>query len=88
MFEVVISDQAEDRLGKLPRRIADGIVRKIHWLAANATAIRHEYMKGSDEASLHVGQYRVLYLIDWTAQAITVVDIDKHDEAYRRLRRR
>ncbi|MBC8450089.1 MAG: type II toxin-antitoxin system RelE/ParE family toxin [Chloroflexi bacterium] len=45
-------------------------------------------MEDSDEASLHIGQYRVLYLIDWTAQTITVVDIDKHQEAYRRLRRR
>jgi len=88
MFEVIISNRAERRLGKLPTHIADDIVRKIYWLAANAPAIRHEYMKGSDEASLHVGQYRVLYLIEWTTQTITIVDIDKHEEAYRRLRRR
>jgi len=37
---------------------------------------------------MHIGQYRVLYLIDWTAQKITVVDIDEHEKAYRQLRRR
>jgi len=53
MFEVAISDRAEHRLGKLPPRITDDIMRKIYWLAVNATAIKHEHMKGSDEANAH-----------------------------------
>lgn len=90
-FQLDFKETARHRLRKIARnapRLAEGISRKIKWLAANATVIKHEYMEDSDEASLHIGQYRVLYLIDWTAQTITVVDIDKHQEAYRRLRRR
>ncbi len=90
-FQLDFKETARRRLRKIARhspQLAGDISRKIRWLAANAPAIRHEYMKGSDEASLHVGQYRVLYLIEWTTQTITIVDIDKHEEAYRRLRRR
>ena len=40
-----------------------------------------------EEHSLHCGQYRIPYLLDWTNRVIIVTDIDKHDEAYRRLKR-
>jgi mRNA-degrading endonuclease RelE of RelBE toxin-antitoxin system len=49
--------------------------------------LKHERLTGHEEYSLHFGQYRIPYLLDWTNRVITVTDIDKHDEAYRRLKR-
>jgi mRNA-degrading endonuclease RelE of RelBE toxin-antitoxin system len=85
LYEVIISDRAKKRLGKLPRAIADDIVRKIYWLTENADDIAHERLKGRREYSLHCGQYRIPYSLDRENKMITIEDIGKHDEVYRRL---
>ena len=85
MYEVIISDRAKKRLSKLPRAIGDDIVRKIYWLAENADVIAHERLQGHWEYSLHCGQYRIPYSLDRANKVITIEDIGKHDEVYRRL---
>jgi len=88
MFEVVLEEQARCQLAKLPPKISRGISRKLRWLGENAEVIKHERLTGHEEYSLHFGQYRIPYLLDWTNRVIIITDIDKHDEAYRRLKRR
>ncbi len=88
MYEVILSDGARKRLGKLPKHIGRDILKKIYWLAENADDIRHEQLKGGREASLHCGQYRIPYLLDRANRVVYIEDIGKHDEAYHRLKRR
>ena len=88
MFEVVLEERARHQLAKLSKKIGHGILRKLRWLGENDELIRHERLKGHEEYSLHFGQYRIPYLLDWTNRVIIITDIDKHDQAYRRLRRR
>jgi len=45
-------------------------------------------MTGHPEYNLHVGQFRVLYLIAHETKQITIQFIGKHDEVYWRLMRR
>jgi len=45
-------------------------------------------MVGHKEYSLHVGQFRILYLLDRKRCLIAIQIIGKHDESYRRLKRR
>ena len=87
MFEVVLEERTRHQLAKLPKRISGGISRKLRWLGENAEVIKHERLGGHEEYSLHCGQYRIPYLLDWGNRTIIVTDIDKHDEAYRRLGR-
>jgi hypothetical protein len=56
VYEIVLSDLAEERLGGLPEHIASDILKKIYWLAENADVIRHERLKGHREYSLHCGK--------------------------------
>ena len=88
MFEGGLEERARRQLARLPKRIGGDILRKLRWLGENAEVIRHERLKGHEEYSLHCGQYRIPYLLDWTSQVITITDIDKHDGAYRRLKRK
>jgi len=88
MFEVVLEERASHQLAKLPKKIGHGILRKLRWLGENAELIKHERLTGHEEYSLHFGQYRIPYLLDRTKRVIIITDIDKHDEAYRRLKRR
>ena len=54
-------------------------------MVENADVIAHERLKGHREYSLHCGQYRIPYLFDKTNKVITIEDVGKHDEVYRRL---
>ncbi len=88
MFEVALEERARRQLARLPKKIGGDILRKLRWLAENVEVIKHERLRDHEEYSLHCGQYRIPYLLDWTNRVIIVTDIDKHDEAYRRLKRR
>ena len=88
MFEVALEERARRQLARLPKKISGDILRKLRWLAENVEVIKHERLRDHEEYSLHCGQYRIPYLLDWTNRVIIVTDIDKHDEAYRRLKRR
>jgi mRNA-degrading endonuclease RelE of RelBE toxin-antitoxin system len=63
VWQVEISDSARRRLRKLPKAIQETISRRIDWLRDNADFVQYEKLVGSDECSLHVGQYRILYLL-------------------------
>jgi len=85
-YRFAFTQRAGRRLSKLPRTVARSIADKVRWLAAHAEEVCHEKMKGHEEYSLHVGQYRILYIIDHENRCIFIEDVGKHDEAYRRLR--
>ena len=90
-FRLEFRSRARRRLAKLARRnplIAKDIYAKILWLTENAENIDHERLRGRREYSLHCGQYRIPYLLDRANRVVCIEDIDKHDEAYRRLKRR
>ena len=90
-FAIEWQDRAERQIDKLARRnpeIAQDIFEKVEWLAKNLADIDHEKMHGRAEQSLHSGQYRILYSIDRANEIIIIVDVDKHDAAYRKLKRR
>jgi mRNA-degrading endonuclease RelE of RelBE toxin-antitoxin system len=90
-FAIEWQDRAERQLDRLAQRnpeIAQDIFEKVEWLAKNIADIDHEKMHGHAEHSLHSGQYRILYSIDQANERIVIADIDKHDAAYRRLKRR
>lgn len=91
MFRLEFRERARKRLSKIARhdpQTAKDAHAKIMWLVENAYEVAHERMKGYDEYSLHIGQYRILYSLDWGNELIIIEDIDKHNAAYRRLKRR
>ena len=90
-FRLEFREQAQRQIKKIARQnpqLARSISKKILWLVHNMETICHEQMKGHQEYSLHSGQYRILYTIEWADHRVIIEDIDKHDHAYRRLRGR
>lgn len=85
------TEQAAEQMDKLSLRqpkLAETIARRIRWLVENADHIQHEKMTGAEEYSLHVGQFRILYTLDFQTRTITIVDLGKHNEVYKRLQKR
>ena len=90
MYRLEFRERARRRLQKIAERnpqIAKDIYKKVTWLVENAYVIAHERLKGRREYSLHCGQYRIPYSFDGTNKVITIEDIGKHDEVYRRLQK-
>jgi mRNA-degrading endonuclease RelE of RelBE toxin-antitoxin system len=91
MYSVHYDRPAQVWLEKFSKKNSDlvaKIVKKIDWLAENADQIDHEKMKGHSELSLHFGGYRILYRLERLKQNVTICFIDKHDEAYLKLKRK
>ncbi len=87
-WEVTLSPTALRRLERLPPAMVQDILDKIEWLRSDADSIRHARLKESNEFSLHSGQYRIPYTLDHSRRHIEILDVGKHDEAYRRVRGR
>lgn len=91
MFRLEFRNTAQRQLARIARQnpgVAQDIKDKILWLATNFEDIEKEKMRGHAENSLHSGQFRILYSVNRSDQLIVVEDIDKHDAAYRKLRKR
>ena len=91
MYQIELRKRARRQLVKLARRnpqVAQDIFKKIEWLGRHAEEIEHERLKGREEFSLHIGQYRVPYNLDYENHMVIIEDIGKHNAVYRRLRRR
>ncbi len=91
MFHLEFQEMARRQLAKIAKHnpgLGADIKKRIQWLVTNAEVIDHEKMHGHGEQSLHSGQYRILYTIDRAKERIVIEDVDKHDAAYRKLKRR
>lgn len=75
--------RALQSLGRQNPKMANRVIKKIQWLRENADVLRHEKLRGRDEYSLHVGQYRVLYELDWAHRRIVIARVGAHSIAYR-----
>lgn len=78
------AQRALEGLAQRNPHIASKLIKKIQWLKENVGSIRHEKLRGCEEYSLHCGQYRVLYELDWTQRRIVIVRVGAHNAAYRR----
>jgi len=85
---VTISLTALRQLEGLDPSVAQDILDKVEWLRVNVESVQHARLKGGGEFSLHAGQYRCPYTLDRARRRIEILDVGKHDEAYRRPRRK
>jgi mRNA interferase RelE/StbE len=63
MYEVELTPQASDDLGRLDRAVGQRVLNRIRWLAENFEALIPEPLSGPWRGvyKLRVGDYRVLY---------------------------
>ena len=85
MFEVVYCAQARRRLRRMPANTAQTIVAKIDALAADPTAPNPNAaaLKGGPGFRHHVGDWRVLYVVESPEKLLRVAAILSRGEAYR-----
>jgi mRNA interferase RelE/StbE len=85
-YQVRILDDAIRDLSRLDKPVARRIVERVRWLAENIESARLETLTGELAGfyKLHVGDYRVIYLILHDEQTLVVNAIGHRREIYRK----
>ena len=67
-------------MSKLPKKVAQRILKKLKWLASNFDSIIPEPLKGQFEGmyKLRIGDYRVMYTFDNEEKKLIIVHLVKH----------
>lgn len=83
MYEVELTPQASDDLGRLDRTIAQRVLNRIRWLAENFEALVPEPLTGPWRGvfKLRVGNYRALYTFG--AGRIVIRSVGHRSEVYK-----
>jgi len=77
---------AEADLVKLDREIRRRIIDKLDWFLENFDVISPSVL-GSEFREfykLRVGDWRVIYKVDWQSRLITICYIDRRDKIYKK----
>ena len=84
-FSPVYTEKAVEQLEELPRLVAAQIIRKLEWLADNASIINHEAMTGNWGGFFRVraGDYRAIYSLDNENQIIEVEVVGHRSRIYK-----
>jgi mRNA interferase RelE/StbE len=77
---------AEHDLAKLDRKIRRRIIDKLDWLLENFDGIFPSVLSGEfrEFYKLRVGDWRVIYKINWEKGIIIVCYIDRRDKIYKK----
>jgi mRNA interferase RelE/StbE len=81
-FSVAWTEQAQEDLGSLDKPIAKRVVKAVvRFAETNAGDVKK--LQGSEDYRLRVGDWRVRFRFDHSAQTIRVLTILHRSEAYR-----
>ena len=83
--DVEFTEAAGNDLSRLDRTVAQQVLDKLHWLAANAESVRHKALKGRLQRlfSLRVGDHRAVYTYDRAERRIVVRAVRHRSQVYR-----
>ncbi len=84
MFEVSYSNQAEKFLKKADKILAKRLINKIEELRNMPILHDTKIVEGYEEKlfRVRVGDYRILYEVDYKSNKIGIVKIDKRSKIY------
>ncbi len=84
-YLIEFTPQAEKDLLRIDKSIAINIVNKIDWLSQNIESIMPVPLKGrfKGKYKLRVGDWRVVYSIDYSTHVITIYAVRHRREIYK-----
>ncbi|MCD6501166.1 type II toxin-antitoxin system RelE/ParE family toxin [bacterium] len=84
-FNIEYSSGAVKFLRKAGAKKAERIIKKIDEIAQKPLLLKAKKVVGSDSVfRVRVGDYRILYEVDFKTTTIGIVKIDRRDKVYRK----
>ncbi len=84
-MKLKLSSKAQIELDKLDDTLALKISQKIYQLANDPFGQASQKLGGGKGYRIRIGDYRVVYIVDKTAKAITVIRIRHRRDVYRQF---
>ena len=84
-FQVILTPEAQADIRRLDPAIQTRILNKLEWMGQNAELLRHQALQGEEWAGCfkyRVGDYRILYQIDWSTEKLFVLKVGYRREVY------
>lgn len=84
-YKIDFTPQAFQDLSKLDKVVSERVVKKLEWLSQNIELINPQTLKGKFQGmfKLVVGDWRVIYTIDFSNKLITVHLVGHRKEIYK-----
>lgn len=85
-WQVEFDAQAEDDLAELDRQLRTRVLEKIQWFAYHLESLSRTRLHGEwgGFAKLRVGDWRVIYTLDFSHRIMKVEYIDRRDKVYKK----
>ena len=85
-YKVDFTPQSFQNISEIDKPIAERILTKIDWLAENLDIITPQALRGEFQGvyKLVVGDWRVLYSIDYSEKTLTIYIIGHRSKVYRK----
>jgi len=84
-FQVILVPEAQADIRRLDPALQTRILNKLEWMGQNAQLLRHQALQGKEWTGCfkyRVGDYRILYQIDWPAEKLVVLKVGHRREVY------
>jgi len=85
VFRVILTPEAQTDIKCLDPGLQTRILNKLEWMGQNAELLRHQVLKGKEWAGCfkyRIGDYRIIYQIDWSAEKLIVLKVGHRREVY------
>lgn len=83
-YALELTLDAREDLRRIDKPEAERIIKKLRWLAANASQVKHEALTGqwSGYYRWRIGDYRAIYELDHAGRILIVAVIGHRREIY------
>jgi mRNA interferase RelE/StbE len=82
---VILTLEAQIDIGRLDPAFQTRTLNKLEWMGQNAELLRHQALRGKEWSGCFkylVGDYRIIYQIDRSAEKLFVLKIGHRREVY------
>lgn len=85
IYEILFTNTALESIKKIDKEIRNRLISKIEWLSQNMDLIRPTRLKGkfSNLYKLRVGNYRIIYDVDYDNLQIVIHFVGHRKEIYK-----
>ena len=84
-YTVIVSDDAERQLDRMPNNYSEKIIGKVQSLSENPRPFGYKKLKNRAGYAIRWGDYRIIYEIEDDVLKVLVITIGNRKEIYRGL---
>lgn len=84
-FQVILTPEAQADIERLDPELQTRILDKLEWIGKNVELLRHQALRGEEWSGCfkyRVGDYRIVYQLDWSITSLTVLKVGHRRDVY------